>query len=250
MKVINKALDILETFLSQERELGLSELAKLTGLNITTTNRIASDLVKRGYLEQMEKRGKYSLGRKFLDYNSLIRSKLVIRDVSAPYLKTLSQLVNESVLLVSWDGRRGLQTATVHSGHSLRIDPEEGRRFSMHSTGVGKAILSTMTSEELDEFFKGTSLKGYTPKTITDLNKLKEHLFTVKREGVAYDDEEVYPGVRNVAAVVRDGRGEVVGAIGVIGPSVRLTPIRMREIAPSVKNFALEISRALDYHGE
>ena len=82
---------------------------------------------------------------------------------------------------------------------------------------------------------------------ITSLAELKKHLLAVRQEGVAYDDEEQYVGVRNVAAVLKDNTGTVVGAIGVISPSVRLSRERMKEIAPDVRDCAGEISRAMGY---
>ena len=67
------------------------------------------------------------------------------------------------------------------------------------------------------------------------------------KEGVAYDDEDQFLGIRNVAAGIRNADGKVIAAVGVIGPSVRMTRARMREIAPQVKLCATEISRALGY---
>jgi IclR family acetate operon transcriptional repressor len=250
MKVINKALDILEVFLSQEDEISLSKLAALSGLNITTVNRIASTLVKRGYLKQREKRGKYSLGTKFLDFSGIIRSRIKIRDVAVPFLTKLSHLVDESAILLSWDGQQGIHTETIHSNHALRVVPDEGTKFSLYSTGVGKAILANITEKEFEEYCNNVTLEQHTPNTITDLNDLKKRLLTIKREGVAFDDEEQYIGIRNVAAVLKDSGGSVVGAIGVLGPTIRLTRARMREITPAVKDCALEISRALGYKGE
>ena len=68
MKSLQKALDILELFLGDEGEISLSDLSKSSGLNKSTVNRIALTLVKRGYLKQENRRGKYSLGIKFLDF--------------------------------------------------------------------------------------------------------------------------------------------------------------------------------------
>ena len=250
MKAIRKALDIMEVFLSSEGELGLSEMAELAGVNIATANRIASVLVKRGYLKQRKKRGKYSLGMIFLDYSGIIRSRVRMRDIAIPLMTRLSQHLDESVLLVSWDGQQGTHTETVHSNHALRIVPDEGTKFALHSTGVGKVILANLSSDELDSYYRDNKLEKFTPNTITDLDELKRQLATVRKEGFGYENEEQYLGVRNVAAVIKDDGGGVVGAIGVIGPTVRLSPERMKDIAPDVRGCALEISRALGYKGK
>jgi len=68
-----------------------------------------------------------------------------------------------------------------------------------------------------------------------------------KKEGVAFDDEEFYKGVRGVAAGVKDADGKLVGALSIVAPKVRLTHARMRGLTTDVKNCALEISRELGY---
>lgn len=250
MKAINKALDLMELFLKKEGELGLSELSELSGINIATANRIASVLVKRGYLKQRVKRGKYALGMIFLDFSGIIRGRVKMRDIALPLLNRLSQKLDETVLLVSWDGQEGTHTETVHADHALRIVPDEGTKFNLHSTGVGKVILANLSDAELEKYYGGKKLERHTASTITNLDDLKRHLITVKEEGVGYDDEEQYLGVRNVAAAIKDNTGEVVGAIGVIGPTVRLSRERMKGVAPDIKACALEISRAMGYRGD
>ncbi len=250
MKSINKTLDILELFINGEIEISLSDLADKSGLNKSTVSRITSTLVQRGYLVQKEKRGKYSLGMKFLDFSGIIKSRIKIRDVAIPHLIKLSQQVNESVLLALWDGEATVLSETIHANYPLRVVPDEGTRVPLHSTGVGKIILANMTEEEFERYFKNRTLERYTPNTITDLNDLKKHIMLVKQEGLSFDDEEYFPGVRNVSAAIKNSDRKAIAAFGVIGPSVRLTRARISEIAPAVKNCALEISRELGYTGE
>jgi IclR family acetate operon transcriptional repressor len=104
-----------------------------------------------------------------------------------------------------------------------------------------------MTEAELDEYLSKVTLKQFTENTITDPSELKSHLIIVAKEGIAYDDEDQFMGIRNVAAGIRKADGKVIAAVGVIGPSVRMTRARMREITPQVKLCAAEISRALGY---
>jgi DNA-binding IclR family transcriptional regulator len=40
----------------------------------------------------------------------------------------------------------------------------------------------------------------------------------IKQEGVAFDDEEFYIGVRGIAAGVKDNDGNLVGSLGVVAP--------------------------------
>ena len=80
MEAIQKTFAVLELFLSTKDEMSLSELSQLSGINKTTVSRITSTLVKLGYLSQREKRGKYSLGMRFLDFSGFIKTRIKIRD--------------------------------------------------------------------------------------------------------------------------------------------------------------------------
>ncbi len=98
MKSLSKALDILELFLDTKEEMGVSEIARLTGLNKATISRIATYLTNRNYLAQSEKRGKYFLGTQFLSFSKVIKDRIKIRDIAMPYIAKLSKSVDESVV--------------------------------------------------------------------------------------------------------------------------------------------------------
>jgi DNA-binding IclR family transcriptional regulator len=248
MRTLNRTLDVLEVFLKIEDDnIRLSELAKLSGLNKATVNRIVSDLVSRGYLNQPERRGKYYLGTKFIRFNHIITQRSKLGLVAPPYLAKLAESVKDCVLLTVLDGEHALVSDVIDSQHVLRTSLEVGTRISLYCTGQGKAILAGMTEAELDQYLSKVTLKRLTEYTITDPNELKSHLIIVAKEGVAYDDEDQFMGIRNVAAGIMKADGKVIAAVGVIGPSVRMTRTRMREIAPWVKQCAAEISRALGY---
>ncbi len=248
MRTLNRALGILEVFLEIEDDnIRLSELARLSGLNKATANRIVSDLVARGYLNQPKPRGKYYLGTKFISFNQLIMQKRKLTRIAPPYLTKLTESVKDCIVLSILDGEEALVIAVGDSQHVLRIALEVGARIPLYCTGQGKALLAGMTEAELDQYLSKITLKQFTENTITGPNELKAHLIMVAKEGVAYDDEEEMLGIRNVAAGIINADGKVIAAVGVIGPSVRMTRARMREIAPQVKLCAAEISRALGY---
>ena len=248
MKSLNKALDVLEVLLNLGgSEIRLSEIAQLSGLNKATVSRIVSALVKRGYMHQVERRGKYVLGTKFLDFSAIIKQKNRIKDVAMPHLIKLNRLVEEAAALFGIDGERAIFVEEVHSKYPLKITPDPTFSVPLYCTGIGKILLANKTAQELEKYFNNTDIRAFTPNTITEFNHLKSHLMTVTKEGVAYDDEEFSPGFRMVAAGIRDANERLIAGIGVMGPSARLTRSKMKEIAPYVKYCAMEISMDLGY---
>jgi IclR family acetate operon transcriptional repressor len=90
-------------------------------------------------------------------------------------------------------------------------------------------------------------MRQFTPNTIINIDDLKKHLLIVRREGVAIDDEECFPGGRGIAAVFRDREGKLAGAITILGPSIRLSREKIRAYIPIIKKCARDISTALGY---
>jgi DNA-binding IclR family transcriptional regulator len=253
MKSLNKALDILELISKTGDEMSLSSISEQLNLNKTTVSRIISALVKRRYLKQREKRGKYFLGTIFFGFNGVLRSKIKIREIAVHHLVKLSKLVGESIVLTAWDGKEAVLAETIFTEPNqykpLRVIPNEVYQAPLHCSAIGKIILADMTDEELEQYFKEENPQNFTLNTITDINDMKRHLKTVRRRGVAFDNEEYSIGVRSVSAGLRNHEGIIVGAIGVLGPSVRLTRFAMKKISPTVRDCALEISKELGYRG-
>jgi DNA-binding IclR family transcriptional regulator len=117
----------------------------------------------------------------------------------------------------------------------------------IYTAGVGKTFLANMSEKDLEEYLSSVILKPRTPNTITDMDELKRHLNKIKKDGVAYDDEEQELGLRMIAAPIFDWDEKIAAAIGVVGPSSRISRQRMVEIAPLVKKYALQISQAMGY---
>jgi DNA-binding IclR family transcriptional regulator len=246
MELLKKAFSILDLFLDHGNELALEDLSRLSGLRKATVRRLALTLIDCGYLKQAEKRGKYSLGMRFLDFSGAIKKSNRIIDISSPYLIELGRKVDETVMLILWDGMNAVLGQSYNTDHALKVIPEEGTRLGMHYTSAGKIILAEMTEDELDKYLvKG--LIATTPNTITDLNNLKTHLAKVKKEGIALDDEEYAIGVRGIATGIRVRSGKLVGAITIVGPSVRLSRSRLMECVPLIMKCGQDISQALGY---
>ena len=88
-------------------------------------------------------------------------------------------------------------------------------------------------------------LTTYTTKTITELSHLKRHLGEVRADGYAVDDEETFAGVRCIAAPIHDHRQQVIAALGISGPTTRITQEQLPHFAQTVMQVAAELSAEL-----
>lgn len=98
-----------------------------------------------------------------------------------------------------------------------------------------------------DELLAGLDLKPFTRRTITERPELEAHLSTVASRGVGFDDEEFSVGVRCIAFPVFRHDGDVAGAIGVSGPSPRVTDDRLEAWETLIRERAAALSAALGH---
>jgi len=247
---IIKALQILEAFLrEQDSEIGISRLADLTGLKVSTVHRIASILVDKGYIKQRENRAKYSLGLKHLEFYKALNKNLKIKEIALPSLEKLRIVSGESANLAVLDSNDAVYIEHIESNQTLRAFTEVGNRAPLHCTGVGKIFLAYMSKQQLYNFFSNKSLIRLTDNTITDSDELAKELSIIQRDGVALDNGEMDIGVRCIASPVMDSNGNVIAAMSISGPYTRLNSKRAEELKPVVKSAAIEASKAMGYVG-
>jgi DNA-binding IclR family transcriptional regulator len=250
MESANRLIDVLEVFLNTPQGIGVVDLAKRSGNNATTSYRIASSLVKRGYLIQPRKRGKYYLSPKLLRFNSVIKMSNKVRDVACPFLRQLNSETKESVNLAILDGNEALYVEHIETDYNLRLFTQVGRRVPLHCTGIGKLFLANMADGELKSHLSSQELIRYTPNTITNVEQLEKELTLVRREGVAIDNEEFERGVKCVAAPINSITGYTVAAISMSAPSARIDGDIEIYYKTAVKEYALKISQDLGYMTE
>jgi IclR family transcriptional regulator, KDG regulon repressor len=253
MKSLAKTFDILEMFLKGPEEISVTEVSRKSGLNKSTCGRIMSKLVKRGYLKQIESRGKYSLGTIFLEYSGIIKSRLKLRDIAMPHLFELSRQSKETAMLAVCERGGSVITESFHDAaylnSPLKVVPDEGISMPLYCTCLGKIFLANMTEDEIKEYYQNTKFEKRTANTLVTPQKINQQLKEIKKDEFAFDNEEYALGVRGVASALKNIEGEIVGSIGIVAPSVRMSVNDMPKLKPLVKSFALEISRQMGYRG-
>ena len=248
MNVLQKSSTILDLFLSDVDELSLREISRLSGINKSTARRIILSLIECRFLKQTKKRGKYSLGMKFLDFTQTVKKHNPILDIAEPYLTKLGEYTDETISLALWDGRSAVICLSIHPTHPLSVISYEGTLLDLHHNSLGKALLAELPDEYV-KYYCNRKLSSYTPNTITTLEDLQQNLKIVKQEGVAIDNEEGFLGIRGIASMLKGNGGNLVGAITILGPTIRLTQEKLEIYIPMVKEYAARISKDLGYVG-
>jgi len=222
---IDRAAELLVRILQSEAPVSLSELAAASALPKSTASRLISALERHGLVEQNGERGRLRPGPAILRAaeRGLLGRSLV--ELSRPYLEALSEASGETINLAvpAHDGVEHL--AQVDSRHFLGASQWVGRRVDYHCTANGKVFLAF----GLAELPRGP-LRRYTEATICDRARLRAQLRQVRRRAFASAIDELEPGLAAIAAPVRGSHGDVIAALSISGPTLRMTPQRITRL--------------------
>ncbi len=180
--VISKVVSLLDAFSPDAPEMSLGELARVTGLPVSTTYRLASELVAWGGLERAEGGTGYRVGMRMWELGALAPRSAGLREVALPYMQDLYEATRENVHLAVLDGQEALYVDTIAGRAAVAVRSRRGGRLPLHATGVGKVLLAHAPPELLRELVD-TGLRRYTPHTVVAPGHLRRALGEVRRTG-------------------------------------------------------------------
>nr|PZN03656.1 MAG: IclR family transcriptional regulator [Bacillota bacterium] len=246
---IERAIRIMEELATEKEGLGVTELSQRVQLHKSTVHRILNTLLLYGYVEQNPHTERYRLGMKLLYLGGAILDRMDIRSEARDILDALAKEVNETVHLVVPEGDKAIYVDKIDSRRTIRMYSQIGRRAPYHASAVGKAILAFLPKEEAETIIS-KGLERYTKNTITDPEKLRNHLEMIRRKGYAIDEEENEVGIRCIGAPVFDHTGRVVAAVSISGSILTVTRDKIPELSKKVVDSARRISEKLGWTGE
>jgi DNA-binding IclR family transcriptional regulator len=217
-------------------------LATATGIPKSTASRLVSALERRGLIAQDGRRGRLRPGPAILRVAERSMLERNVVELAPPSLDALAQASGETINLAV-PSRHGVEhVAQVDSRHFLGTGHWLGRAVDYHCTANGKVFLAFGRAP-----LPAAPLTAYAPGTITDPARLQAELETVRRTDIATAIDELEPGLAAVAAPVRGARGDVIAAISITGPTLRMTPARIGELSPVLIDEAHALSSRLGY---
>jgi DNA-binding IclR family transcriptional regulator len=222
---VERAAQVLAAFTLETPWLTLAELARRTGLPKATVHRLAAALRTSGLLTQASD-GRYGLGARLLELGAIVRENLDALQLCRPAIDAVAAASSETVLLsiVDWPSRETLLVARRDSPHPLAVLSPVGLRQPIPPGGVlGKAVLSGLPPDEVEEVVNELTLVPKTPKTPIERRLLLRHLALARQNGYASEQDEYIDGVSGVAVPVLFDGDRPLAALGVVGPTSRLS---------------------------
>lgn len=241
---LDRALRIL-AIVAEGSGLSLSEISAQSGLAASTAYRMLTTLQNHGMVEfdtsdQLWSIGveTYRMGAAFLRRRKLVdRARVVMQELMERSGETANLGVAEDDCVVF--------VSQVETHQAIRAFFRPGTRSPFHASGIGKAVLAHLEPERVGTILRKAGLQRFTDRTLSDISALAHDLAVTKRRGWSVDDEERHPGMRCVASAIFNEFGEPIGGVSVSGPTVRVTPERLAEIGPLVRDAAAEVTRMI-----
>lgn len=245
---LERALHILCSFNADKQTLSLSQIAELANLPKTTATRLCQTLLEFGFLRYDPQSGQYSLGLKLFELGSVVYSSFSLRKVVSPYLTQLQLRVAKTVFL-----------GILQDDEVIYIDKREdprsqilfasniGTRRPPYFGMLGQVLMAFLPDIEVNRILLRKPLSAITRKSITDEERFKERLRTIRKNGFLMEEGEAIDGISGISAPVRRVGGAVVAAIGVSLISSSEDENGKYAIIKEVVNTAHEVSQRLGF---
>jgi DNA-binding IclR family transcriptional regulator len=237
-QAIDRAGELLVRVVESARPLAIGELAELTGLPKSTTSRLVSALERQGLVQRA---GGLRPGPVLLRLAQRGVPEAALVELADDALRTLAEESGETINVAVPTPAGVDHLVQRDSRHFVGTSNWVGRRVPLHATSNGKVFLAFGAAPIPDR------LERLTERTITDRARLERGLKKVRARGFATTHDELEIGLSAVAAPIRNATGDVVAALSISGPTIRLTPERVQELAPLLVEQARLLSDRLGF---
>lgn len=236
-----RGLDVLQCFSAERPRMSLSEIAEVSGLHRPTARRLLLTLEELGFVRLAE--GQFSLTPRVLSLGMAFVASLGLWEVGRPHLERLVAQTGESSSMSQLDGSDIVYVARVAVPKLITLRVEIGTRFPAPYTSQGKVLLAALGPDELADVLAQPSRSGLPRFLPRDPRAFGQELCTIRARGWALADEELAPGIRSIAAPVRDGTGAVRAAMNVTVHAAETTVERLTgEYLPLLLRTAGDVS--------
>lgn len=228
VQAVDTSFRIIEA-LHEQGESRVSEIAEMLDKPVSTVHNHLRTLEENGYVLREEEQ--YRIGFRFLELGGYIRSHTDLYLYGRPEVDRLAKETGELANIMIEEQGLGVHLYLAKGDNAISFDAHAGRRFYLHNTALGKAILAHLPEARVNQIIERHGLPQQTENTISNQEELFEELTTIRERGYATDNQERVTGERCIAAPVLSD-GELVGSVSVSGPASRMKAEKFEQELP------------------
>lgn len=237
--VVGKVRLILEALAEHGGRMGLSELARATGVAKPSVHRICQELIEWGVVERAS--DAFRLGGHLFELGQRVPARRLLRDTALPFMEDLFLSTRQTVHLAVAEGFETVYVERISGRQSDRVPSVVAGKMPMHCTATGKCMLAFGPAARVGAILE-QGLMPLTPYSIASASALRQDLAGARRRGFAIEREEAKTGYTSVAAPVFGSGRQLLGAMSITASVHRIDTERL---GPTVITAARGLSRAL-----
>lgn len=244
MRTVEKALGLLDVFSDKVVEIGLTDLARHSGIDKATVLRMLHAMADSGIVEQNPDTKRWRLGAGVLRLARLRESAQPVTRVLTPILERLAEQTGETAHASLVSGRDLANIGVVESGRANRVHIEPGLSLPLHATASGMAFAAFARPEQTERLLtrKLVPITGATPIT---RDALAQSIARTRARGFAIADQTFESEVHGIAVPLFGADGFACGALAVAVPSSRISAPYERGILSALAPAAREATLGL-----
>lgn len=228
-------------------EAGVTELAEYTGRAKSTVYKHLQTLHQEQYV--IRDGNKYRLGYRFLYHGGAIRDNSRLFGIVEPEMRPLAEELEKPIMFAVKERERGVYVYHENP-KNVSLWPV-GTYFYLHTTAGGKAMLSVLSDEEIEEYIRTVGLVAETENTITDEEALFSELEEIREQGYSTNVGERVELNWGLATPLRDDATNTVAALCMGWPADRILKDRIHEeSAPRLLEVRSRVRRQLELMNE
>jgi 2-aminomuconate deaminase len=221
-----------------------TDVAQVLGTNLATVHRFLVTLEGIGAVARGSQ-GRFHLGPTLANLGSKVEShKLLVGHVQ-DHLDALAAEFREVAHCAVRHGDVAVNVARAQPERSLVMGFASGDTMPLHSSAVGKVLLSALEPVVRNRLLDQLQLASHTARTITGRDQLASEMREIAARGYAIDDGELEEGLRSIALPVHNGRGNTIAAIALSAPLSRLDEALLERARTSIHSRIERIEHAL-----
>jgi DNA-binding IclR family transcriptional regulator len=239
--VLGKITQILDAFSLARPSLTLGEIQQATGMPTSTVQRLVTNMVAQGLLDRSG--DQVRIGVKLAYWAAPAVKGVDVLTIVNPVLREIRDATGETACFFREEQGYRVCVALAETRHALRRDMYVGKLLPLHAGSAGRVLLAW--DDELAERILSHPLEPITGATVTDPELLRELVAQTRKDGYAITTAEREDGSSGLSAPVFDSSTQLVGALAISGPTIRMPLSRCEEWVDLLLCFAETLTRTL-----
>lgn len=248
LHTIEKASQVLSLYDRDHTEWGVRQVAEQLGLAKSSAHDLLTSLAEVGFLSKTIE-GRYQLGWRLVVLSETLLATTELRCEARPVMEEIAAQYQETIHLAILDDTKVVYIDKLEGKQAVRVDITSlGTRLYAHCSAVGKVLLASRPVDDVRRIMELEGMPSFTPNTITELGTLEQELVKIRKQGYAYDEEEIMVDLCCVGAPVRNYTGHVIAALSMSVPTFRFRRSELN-FRKAIMSSARAIGERLGYYG-